>query len=143
MLAEYRENRVSGVGARRYVPGVRGSPGRQNNGWWVSPAIPTVANVVLSVLWVFTTLGGWGRTAFCGTGVNDSTLDTSCSDGFDTAIAVSAVPAFLALALIAFAWTAPLVRRDPRLLDALLTIAALTWLLAEGVLFIGGWMAQP
>jgi hypothetical protein len=34
------------------------------NGWWISPAIPTIANCALAVLWVFSALGGWGDAAF-------------------------------------------------------------------------------
>lgn len=119
---------------------MRGSPERRNNGWWISPAIPMIANAVLALLWGFSAFGGWGRTAFCD---NDSgSLGAGCSGSFDTAAMVSAVPAFMALILSTGSWALPAVRRDPHLLDALLTIAALTWLLAEGVLFVGGWLAQ-
>lgn len=118
---------------------MRGSSGHRNDGWWISPAIPTVANAVLGALWGFSTFGGWGRTAFCS---NDSALNMGCSGGFNTAILVSAVPASLALALVVVSWASPAIRRDLHLLDALLSIAALTWLLAEGVVFIGGWLAQ-
>ena len=99
-----------------------------------------IANAVLAVLWGFSAFGGWGRTAFC---TSDSgSMDAGCSGSFTTVAVVSAVPAFLALMLSTVSWAFPAVRRDPHLLDALLTIAALTWLLAEGVLFVGGWIAQ-
>jgi hypothetical protein len=113
-----------------------GDPGRRQDGWWISPAIPTIANVLLGVLWGFSAFGGWGRAAFC----QD---DKACADSFTTAISVSAVPAVLAVLLATGSWVFPGVRRDPALLDTLLTIAALTWIVAQGVLFIGGYIVQP
>jgi len=115
---------------------VHGDPDRQQNGWWISPAIPTIANVLLGVLWGFSAFGGWGRTAFC-------QHDPTCSDDFNSAIAVSVVPAVLAALLALSSWLLPVVRRDPALLDTLLTIGALTWVVAQGVLFIGGYIVQP
>ena len=119
---------------------MRGGSERQDEGWWISPAIPTIANCVLGALWGFSAFGGWGRTAFCRDG---GPLDQSCSSGFDTTIIISLVPAVLAGLLAVGSWVTPAVRRDPTLLDTLLTIAALTWVIAQGVLFIGGYIVQP
>jgi hypothetical protein len=40
-------------------------------------------------------------------------------------------------------WSLPGVRRRPRRLDALLTAAAALWVLAEAILFVGGYLAKP
>jgi hypothetical protein len=37
----------------------------------------------------------------------------------------------------------PGVRRRPSRLDVTLTVAAFVWVIAEGVLFIGGYLAKP
>ncbi len=119
---------------------MRGGSNRQDEGWWISPAIPTIANGVLAALWAFSAFGGWGRTAFCR---NGGPIDQGCSNGYDTTIVISLVPAVLAAVLAAASWALPSVRRDPTLLDTLLTIAALTWVVAQAVLFIGGYVVQP
>ncbi|TDC74360.1 hypothetical protein [Actinomadura sp. 7K507] len=108
--------------------------------WWVSPAIPTIANCVLGVLWVFSALGGWGDAAFCGEG---EAYDPGCGAGFQDAVRLSAPVAVLAAAIAVTAWSIPRVRRRPDRLDALLTVAAFVWVFAEGVLFIGGYLAKP
>jgi hypothetical protein len=113
-------------------------PGRQND-WWISPAIPTIANGVLAALWGFSAFGGWGNAAFCHDG---GPLDLQCADGFDTAIGISIVPALLAALIALGAWALPAVRRDSDLLDILLTGAAFLWVIAEGILFIGGYLVQ-
>jgi hypothetical protein len=113
-------------------------PGR-TNGWWISPAIPTIANVVLAVLWTFSALGGWGDAAFCG---EDERHDPACGSDFDHAVQASAPLAVLAAVIAVTAWSLPSVRRRPDRLDAVLTGAAFVWVLAEGVLFIGGYLAK-
>ena len=117
---------------------MQASPGRQNR-WWISPAIPTIANIALAVLWAFSAFGGWGRTAFCG----DEAAARDCTDGVGLAEAVSAVPAAIAAALALGSWLAPAVRRDPDRLDDLLLFAAVGWIVAEAILFVGGYLAQP
>ena len=112
----------------------------RSNGWRISPAIPTIANCVLAALWAFSALGGWGDAAFCG---EDGQRDPECGASFENAVRVSAPLAALALIAAAVAWTMPGVRRKPDRLDAVLTIAAFVWILAEGVLFIGGYLAKP
>jgi hypothetical protein len=110
------------------------------NGWWVSPALPTVANCLLAALWGFSTLGGWGEAAFCGA---EAQRDAACASDFEPAIIVSIVPAALATAVAVVSWALPGVRRRPQRLDTLLTVAAAIWVVAEGVLFIGGYLAKP
>lgn len=113
-----------------------GSP----NGWWISPAIPTIANCALAVLWAFSALGGWGDAAFCG---EDEARDPGCGAGFDDAVRLSAPVAVIAAAVAVTAWSMPGVRRRPRRLDVTLTVAAFAWVVAEGVLFVGGYLAKP
>jgi hypothetical protein len=110
------------------------------NGWWISPALPTIANCLLAVLWGFSTAGGWGETAFCGT---EADHGGACASGFRVAVLISIAPAALAAITAAVSWALPQVRHRPARLDALLTAAAALWILAEGVLFIGGYLAKP
>jgi hypothetical protein len=117
---------------------VQASPGRQNR-WWISPAIPTIANVALAVLWAFSALGGWATAAFCG----EDSAARDCTDGVDLAATVSAVPAVVAAALALGSWLAPSVRRDPDRLDGMLSLAAVGWVVAEAILFVGGYLAKP
>ncbi|MFP3962451.1 hypothetical protein SMC26_08995 [Actinomadura fulvescens] len=114
-------------------------PGR-SNGWWISPAIPTIANAVLAALWGFSALGGWGDAAFCG---DANEYDATCGADFDVAVRLSAGPAGLAAVTALTAWALPSVRRDDDRLDTFLTVAAFLWVFAEGVLFIGGLVAKP
>ncbi len=117
---------------------MQASSGRQNR-WWISPAIPAIANVALAVLWAFSAFGGWWAAAFCG----DDTVPQDCADGVDLAAAVSGGPAALAAALALGSWMLPGVRRDPDRLGGLLSLAAVGWLVAEAILFIGGYLAKP
>ncbi|MEV3925935.1 hypothetical protein [Actinomadura coerulea] len=110
------------------------------NSWWISPAIPTIANCALAVLWAFSALGGWGDAAFCG---EDEGRDPGCAAGFQDAVRISAPAAAIAAAVAVTAWSMPVVRRRVRRLDAALTVAAFLWVIAEGVLFIGGYLAKP
>jgi F0F1-type ATP synthase membrane subunit c/vacuolar-type H+-ATPase subunit K len=138
-IAEFAALRgFPGVWCRGTVPSVQASPGRQNR-WWISPAIPTIANVALAVLWAFSAFGGWGAAAFCG----DDAVSADCAAGVSLAAGVSAVPAALAAALALGSWMSTGVRRDPDRLDSLLSLAAIGWVVAEAILFIGGYMAKP
>lgn len=114
-------------------------PGR-SNGWWISPAIPTIANCLLAALWGFSALGGWGDAAFCGEAEEH---DLNCSAAFDDAVLVSAIPGLSAVVMAVGAWVLPRVRRDADRLDGMLTAAAVVWIVAEAVLFVGGYLAQP
>ena len=124
--------------AAEYVPSVQASPGRQG-GWWISPAIPTIANAALAALWGFSALGGWGTSAFCG----DEAQQQTCIDRLDVVIGISGGPAAVAAALAIGSWALPQVRRDADRLDSLLSLAAILWLVAEAIVFIGGYLAKP
>ena len=110
------------------------------NGWWISPALPTVANALLALLWGFSTLGGWGESAFCG---DEGRLDAACTAALRPVLTLSVPPALLAAAVVLVSWSLPGVRRRPQRLDALLTVAIALWGLAEGILFVGGYVAKP
>ncbi|PRX00878.1 UNVERIFIED_ORG: hypothetical protein CLV66_1321 [Actinomadura viridilutea] len=112
----------------------------RSSGWWISPAIPTIANCALAALWVFSTIGGWGVRAFCGEGEQ---RDPKCAADVDLAEVLSVPLAVLAVALAVAAWALPAVRRRDDRLDGLLTVAAFFWVAAEGVLFVGGYVAKP
>ncbi|WP_157610464.1 hypothetical protein [Spirillospora albida] len=118
---------------------MQAGPGRPN-GWWISPAVPTIANCALAVLWAFSGLGGWGEAAFCGTGTGH---DLQCGADFATAVSASLPVAALAAGIGVAAWTTPSVRHRPQRLDALLATAAAVWMIAEGILFVGGYQAKP
>ncbi|MQY04303.1 hypothetical protein [Actinomadura macrotermitis] len=113
-------------------------PGRPD-GWWISPAIPTIANGVLALLWGFSALGGWGDAAFCG---ESGLYDRACGDHFRIAVLASAPVAAVAALLAVAAWLVPSLRRRPDRLDSVLATAALIWVLAEGILFIGGYFVR-
>lgn len=113
---------------------------RRPNGWWISPAIPTIANLALGLLWFFSALGGWGDAAFCGTG---DAHDATCAADFELAVLLSAPVAIAAVVTVLTAWALPAVRNRPQRLDALLVAAAFAWVVAEGILFIGGYLVQP
>lgn len=105
----------------------------------ISPAIPTVANLALAALWACTALAGWGEQAFCGEAGHRA---PECVDGFETAVLASLAVAVPAAVIAVGAWTLPAVRRNAARLEAALTLAALMWVVAEGVLFLGGSLAQ-
>lgn len=110
------------------------------NGAWLSPVIPTIGNVALSLLWAFSAFGGWGVAAFC---ESAGSVDAACRAGFGTTVAVSVPVAVLAAALGLAAWSLPRVRRRPDRLGGALLVAASGWVVAEAVLFAGGWLVQP
>jgi hypothetical protein len=130
---------LHGLRGARYVPFVQAMPGRAN-GWWISPAVPTIANCALAALWFFSAIGGWGDAAFCG---EDDRHDPGCGAGFDDAVRLSSPVAVIAVAVVITAWAMQGVRRRPGRLDAFLTVAAFIWVLAEAVLFVGGYLAKP
>lgn len=90
---------------------------------------------MLGALWIFAAFGGWGRQAFC-------TADGSCADNVAAAVVVSLAPAALALLTALTGWAFRAVRDDPDRLDTVLSVAAVLWLLADAVVFIGGWLAR-
>jgi hypothetical protein len=127
-----------GGGCRGTFPCVQASPSRQGR-WWISPAIPTIANMTLAALWGFSAFGGWGEAAFCA----DDAKRPNCVDSVDFVIGVSAVPAVLAVVVALGSWALPGVRRNADRLDDLLSVAALCWIAAEAILFVGGYLAKP
>jgi hypothetical protein len=108
------------------------------DGCWLSPVIPAIGNVALAVLWAFSAYGGWGIAAFCDGGP----VAAGCRAGFGTTVLISMPAAALGAALAVAAWSVPYLRRRPKRQLAALLIAALSWVLAEAVLFGGGWLAQ-
>ncbi|MFI0355979.1 hypothetical protein [Actinomadura sp. 9N407] len=108
------------------------------SGWWISPALPTIANLLLAALWGFSTAGGWGEAAFC---ADAGVSGDDCAADFQLAVLFSLPPAVLATVIVLISWGLPRVRRRPGRLDALLTVAAALWVLAEGILFLGGYFA--
>jgi hypothetical protein len=117
---------------------VQATPGRQGR-WWISPAIPTIANLTLAALWAFSAFGGWGTAAFCA----DGAKQPDCVDRVHFVVGVSAVPAVLAAVVALGSWALPGVRRNADRLDDLLSVAALCWIAAETILFVGGYLAKP
>jgi hypothetical protein len=117
---------------------VQATPGGQGR-WWISPAIPAIANVALAALWGFSAFGGWGTAAFCA----DAAEQPNCADRIDFVAGVSAAPAAVAAALALGSWAIPRVRRDADRLDTMLSLAAVFWIAAGAILFIGGYFAQP
>ncbi|MFD0902790.1 hypothetical protein [Actinomadura sediminis] len=112
---------------------------RRSGDWWISPAIPAVANAALAALWAFTALGGWGEQAFCGAG---GAHDPTCATGFENAVLASLAVVIPAVVLALAAPAMSRVRRHPDRLGMMLTAAAFLWVGAEGILFLGGYLAQ-
>jgi hypothetical protein len=73
--------------------------------------------------------------------VDGGASDAACSQGFMDAVHWSLIVVVPAVLLAAGAWT--FVRQNTDRLDLLLTISALLWVAAEGILFVGGYLAQP
>ncbi|TDC61773.1 hypothetical protein E1200_28190 [Actinomadura sp. GC306] len=98
-----------------------------------------MANLTLAVLWVFTALDGWAEQGFCGT---DGLPDPSCAADVRNAVLVSLIPVVPAVGIILAAAVLYRLRRDPHRVTGMLTAAAILWVLAEGIVFIGGHFAQ-
>lgn len=112
---------------------------RRTGEWRISPAIPAVANLTLAALWMFTAVGGWGEQAFCGAG---AVTDRTCAAGVHDAVLVSLAAVIPAAGIILMAAVLYTARREPERLTSLLTVAAILWVLAEGIVFFGGHLAQ-
>jgi hypothetical protein len=95
--------------------------------------------MALAALWGFSAVGGWADAAFCG----DEAAHQTCVDRVDVVIGVSGVPAVAAAALALGSWAIPRVRRDADRLDTMLSLAAVLWIVAEIILFVGGYLARP
>ncbi|MEZ0075215.1 hypothetical protein [Planotetraspora sp. GP83] len=96
---------------------------------WVPPAIPTVASLLLAALWGLSVFDGWGMDAFC----SNADSYVACADRIATATLLSAAIALVAATSTAAAW---ITRRA-----ALLGVGVGAWVLAVGVLFVGGVVA--
>ncbi|WP_157408151.1 hypothetical protein [Actinomadura atramentaria] len=112
----------------------------RTDGRRISPAVPSIANLLLAALWACSTYGGWGESGFCGDG---PARDPACSDGFAVAVLLSTPFAAAAAVLALASWASHDLRRRPSRNAARLTVAALGWVVAEGVLFLGGFVVQP
>ena len=112
---------------------------RRPSEWRISPAIPAVANLALAALWGFTVFGGWAEQAFCGVG---DAPDPACADGVHKAALVSQVAMVPAVGIIVVAAAFHALRRGRDRLTGMLTAATAFWVLAEGIVFLGGHLAQ-
>ncbi|MBE1533538.1 hypothetical protein [Actinomadura algeriensis] len=112
---------------------------RRTGEWWISPAIPAVANAALVALWIFTAFGGWGEQAFCGVG---GAHDPTCATGFENAVLASLAVVVPAVAITVAALALRRVRHHPDRLGMMLAASAFLWVSAEGILFLGGYLAQ-
>ncbi|WP_061299583.1 hypothetical protein [Herbidospora cretacea] len=96
----------------------------------IPPALPAAVMVLLAALWGLSVYAGWGLEAFCSGGVTAE----ECAGRMTLVTAVSSLFAVVATALTIGAW---LTWRA-----SLLVYAIAAWMGAEGVLFVGGLVAQ-
>jgi hypothetical protein len=101
-----------------------------------SPVIPTVASFLLAALWGLSVFAGWGLEAFCGGG------ESPCSERLGSVSAVSSLFAILAACCTAAAWLVPAARRRPSTFVRFMASGVAAWIVAEGVLFLGGLLAR-
>lgn len=133
---------MKGIPGSGALPG--GMPGREDvpDPWGgrvrVSPVIPTVANLLLAALWGLSVFAGWGLDAFCSAQEDVA----ACHDRLDPVAFTSGMLAVAAALCTAGAWLGPVARRDPSRFTVLMASAVLAWILAEGVLFVGGLVNQ-
>ncbi|MEU6721422.1 hypothetical protein ABZ897_59115 [Nonomuraea sp. NPDC046802] len=99
-----------------------------------SPIIPTIASFLLAALWGLSVFAGWGLQAFCADGEPVST----CSQRLDSVSTVSGLFAALAACCTAAAWLLPWSRHDERTFGRLMGAGVISWIVAGGVLFLGG-----
>ncbi|MGN9843438.1 hypothetical protein ACTMTI_35460 [Nonomuraea sp. H19] len=103
-----------------------------------SPIIPTIASFLLAALWGLSVFAGWGLEAFCAGGESSST----CSQRLGTVSTVSGLFAALAACCTAAAWLIPSSRHDPRTFGRVMGAGVVSWIVAEGVLFLGGLLVR-
>ncbi|MFI6903746.1 hypothetical protein ACIBKY_20945 [Nonomuraea sp. NPDC050394] len=99
----------------------------------VSPIVPTIASFLLAALWGLSVFAGWGTAAFCANG--DA---TQCGQRLDAVAGLSGLFAMLAAICTAAAWILPAARKDQRTFNLYMGSAVAAWVVAEGVLFLGG-----
>ncbi len=102
----------------------------------ISPVIPTVASFLLAALWGLSVFAGWGLEAFCGES------SAVCSRRLATVSTVSGLFAVVAASFTLAAWLIPSARYDERLFGRIMGAGIVAWIIAEGVLFVGGMLAQ-
>ncbi|WP_214326460.1 hypothetical protein [Nonomuraea sediminis] len=100
-----------------------------------SPIIPTIASFLLAALWGLSVFAGWGLQAFCDGSV-------SCADRLGSVSTISGLFAVLAACCTAAAWLVPASRHDQRTFSLVMGAAVVAWVIAEGVLFLGGMIAR-
>lgn len=93
-----------------------------------------MANVLLAVLWACSAFADWGVTAFCDTGA-----DPACPERVQYFGLISVIPAAFGLVLALASYFARNVRRDPETRNHVLEFAAVAWILAGLVVFLGGY----
>ncbi|MEV4077603.1 hypothetical protein ACGFJC_51040 [Nonomuraea fuscirosea] len=103
-----------------------------------SPVIPTIASFLLAALWALSVFAGWGAQAFCAGGEAASL----CSQRLSTVSAVSGLFAVLAACCTVAAWLLPWPRHQPQAFARLMGAGVLAWVVAEGVLFLGGLLVR-
>jgi hypothetical protein len=103
-----------------------------------SPIIPTIASFLLAALWGLSVFAGWGLEAFCAGGESA----TTCSQRLGTVSTVSGLFAALAACSTAAAWLLPWSRNDSRTFGRLMGAGVVSWIIAEGVLFLGGLLVR-
>jgi hypothetical protein len=103
-----------------------------------SPIIPTIASFLLAALWGLSVFAGWGLEAFCAGGESLST----CSQRLGTVSTVSGLFAALAACSTAAAWLIPSSRHDARMFGRFMGAGVASWIVAEGVLFLGGLLVR-
>jgi hypothetical protein len=103
-----------------------------------SPIIPTIASVLLAALWGLSVFAGWGLEAFCAGGESTS----ACSRRLGAVSTVSGLFAALATCCTAAAWLLPWARQDSRAFGHVMGAGVVAWIVAEGVLFLGGLLSR-
>lgn len=97
----------------------------------VPPAIPAAASLLLAALWGFAVFGDWSTQAFCTTSLGPP---PGCADRIASVVALSVMVGVVAVCATGVAWFA---RRE-----SLYGVAVAAWVVALGVLFVGGLTAQ-
>ncbi|MBF8189011.1 hypothetical protein ITP53_25410 [Nonomuraea sp. K274] len=103
-----------------------------------SPFIPTFASFLLAALWGLSVFAGWALEAFCA----GDEFALACSRRLDVFSTVSGWFAALAAGCTAAAWLLPRARHDARTFNRLIGVGMVFWIIAEGVLFLGGMLAR-
>lgn len=101
----------------------------------ISPVIPTIASFLLAALWALSVFAGWGLEAFCAG-------DGRCESRLAAVNLVSGAFAAVAACCTAGAWVLPAARQHERVFARLMGASVVAWIVAVGVLFLGGLLAS-